>query len=61
MTAIFPAENESIVYLCVKTVHIVALNSENNMPGGEVNKWVHQGEDVLLRTGSHLDEHLVSR
>jgi hypothetical protein len=61
MTAIFPAENESIVYLCVKTVNIVALNSENNMFGGEVIKWVHQGEDVVLPTGSHSDEHLLSR
>jgi hypothetical protein len=61
MTAIFPAENESTVYLCVKTVHIVALNSENIMFGDEVIKWVHQGEDVVLRTGSHPDEHLLSR
>lgn len=60
MTAIFPAENESVAYLCVKDVHSVALNSEN-MFGGEVTKWVHQGEDVVLRTGSHLDEHLLSR
>jgi hypothetical protein len=61
MTAIYPAENESIVYLCVKTVHSVALNSENITFGGEVTNWVHQGEDVVLRTASPPDEHLLSR
>lgn len=61
MTAIFPAEDESIVYLCVKTVHRVPLNYENGVFGGEVTKWVHQGEDVVLRTRSHPDEHVLSR
>jgi hypothetical protein len=61
MTTTFPAESESVVFLCVKAVHIVALNSVNNELGGEVIKWVHQGEDVLLRTGSHPDGRLLSR
>jgi hypothetical protein len=61
MTTILPAESESTVYLCVKTAHTVALNSVNIKFGGEVIKWVHQGEDVVLRTGSHPDRHLLSR
>ncbi|XP_021935959.1 metal transporter CNNM4 isoform X3 [Zootermopsis nevadensis] len=61
MTTILPAESESTVYVCVKAVHIVALNSLNIKYGGEVIKWVHQGEDVVLQTGSHLDGHLLSR
>jgi hypothetical protein len=61
MTTILPAESESAVYLCVKTVHIVALNSVNIKLGGEVIKWVHQGEDVVLRTGSYPVGHFLPR
>lgn len=61
VTAIFPAENKSTFYLCVKAVHVVALDSASVQFGGEVIKWVHQGEDVVLRTDSHPDEHPFSR
>ena len=59
--AIFPAENKSTFYLCVKAIHVVALESANGQFGGKVIKWVHQGEDVVLRTDSHPDEHPFSR
>jgi len=61
VTAIFPAENKSTFYLCVKAIHVVALDFANVQFGGEVIKWVHQGEDVVLRTDSHPDEHSFSR
>jgi len=61
VTAVFPAENKSTFYLCVKAIHVVALDSANVQFGGEVIKWVHQGEDVVLRTDSHPDEQSFSR
>jgi hypothetical protein len=61
VTTIIPAENKPIIYLCVKAIHVEALDSVNAQFGGEVIKWVHQGEDVLLRTDSHPDEHPLSR
>jgi len=60
MTAILPHKG-TIVYLCVKTVNTVALDSVKMKFGGEVIKWIHQGEDVVVRTGSHPDGHHLSR
>ncbi|XP_069698503.1 unextended protein-like isoform X2 [Periplaneta americana] len=54
VTGNFPIENEAVVSICVRTVQDSVVNAVNSTFGGEVIKWNHQEENVMMRTNNHM-------